>query len=133
MSGLEIALWIAVGLVIAAAVLVALAIAGLLGLAAYAEARADDARPDPVDEHAATAVVEDQGDVTVLRAQPWTGDTIGEHPLVAGAHALYDAYRRGEDLGGARELSPLSQWTGAAGWAPIRDWRFSRTDKRWWS
>lgn len=47
MSWLEIFGWIGLGLLGAGVLLVALAIAGLLGLAAYAEAREPGARPDP--------------------------------------------------------------------------------------
>lgn len=64
------ALWIGLTLLGAGVLIVALAMAGLLGLAAYLESRADDARPDDT-MAVADAVREDQGDVAVQRAEPW--------------------------------------------------------------
>lgn len=80
---------------------------------------------DPVDAHADTVPVE----------QPWTGDNVTiavpDSQLIRDAYAAIDAYRHGQDPGGAPELSPLTRWT-ERGWQPIADWRLTHTDKRWW-
>jgi hypothetical protein len=133
-SWFDIALWIVFGLIATGLLLVGAWIVAILLVDALRRttpgAPVGEA-PDPVDAHADTVPIE--------RSTPWTGDNVTVQPaiwvpdsqLIRDAYAAIDAYRHGQDPGGAPELSPLTRWT-ERGWVPIADWRLARTDKRWW-
>lgn len=133
MTWLDIAVTILIGLVAGGAVIVGLWMVTAIIVIGWRHrgdpypGQAAEA-PDPVDAHADTVPVE--------RTQPWTGDNVTiavpDPGWLREIYTAIDAYRRGEDLGGMREASPLTRWT-EKGWLPIRDWRLARTDKRWWS